>query len=201
METFPFQYLFWGGLPWQHQSFIVFNPVFGSVRAIIGHNVLPGRSKCTFTKHIFIWCPWTWFWHNFPLSLRMSVETLYFAKIGQRKRTAELHGIANCKPCSPTWWRHQMEKFSALLAISAGNSPVTCEFPTQRPVTRSFDVFFVLCLNKRLSKQSWGWWFETPSRSLWRHCNAGLAARSARIDINKFVSFRFWNQLHFGLHY
>ena len=41
----------------------------------------------------------------------------------------------------------------------------------QRPVTRSFDVFFDLRLNKRLSKQSWGWWFETPSRSLWRHCN------------------------------
>ena len=41
----------------------------------------------------------------------------------------------------------------------------------QKPVTRSFDVFFDLCLNKRLSKQSRGWWFETPSRPLWRHCN------------------------------
>ena len=39
------------------------------------------------------------------------------------------------------------------------------EFPTQRPVTRSFDVFFDLRLNKRLSKQPWGWWFETPSWS------------------------------------
>ena len=45
------------------------------------------------------------------------------------------------------------------------------EFPTQRPVTRSFDVFFHLRLNKRLSKQPWGWWFETPSWSLWRHRN------------------------------
>ena len=35
-----------------------------------------------------------------------------------------------------------------------------------------FDVFFDLRMNKRLSKQSWGWWFETPSCSLWRHCNA-----------------------------
>ena len=42
---------------------------------------------------------------------------------------------------------------------------------TQRPVTRSFDVSFDLRLNKRLSKQWWGWWFETPSWSLWRHCN------------------------------
>ena len=51
-------------------------------------------------------------------------------------------------------------------------APVTGEFPAQRPGTRSVDVFFDLCLNKRLSKQSWGWWFETPSRPLWRHCNA-----------------------------
>ena len=45
------------------------------------------------------------------------------------------------------------------------------EFPTQRPVTRSFDVLFDLRLNKRLSKQPWGWWFETPSWSLWRQRN------------------------------
>ena len=70
-----------------------------------------------------------------------------------------------------TWWRHQMEIFSALLALCAGNSPMTGELPAQRPVTRSFDVFFDLHLNKRLSKQLWGWWFETPSHSLWRHCN------------------------------
>ena len=48
-----------------------------------------------------------------------------------------------------------METFSALLAFCAGDSPVTGEFPEQRPVTRGFDVFFYLCLNKRLSKQSW----------------------------------------------
>ena len=65
-----------------------------------------------------------------------------------------------------------METLSALLAICAGNSPVTGEFPAQRPVTRSFDVFFDLPLNKPLSKQWWGWWFETLSRPLWRHCDA-----------------------------
>ena len=64
-----------------------------------------------------------------------------------------------------------METFSALLAICAGNSPVPGEFPAQRPVTRSFDVYFDLCLNKRLKKQWWGWWFETLSRPLWRHRN------------------------------
>ena len=64
-----------------------------------------------------------------------------------------------------------METFSELLVLCAGNSPVTGEFPSQRSV--SADVFFDLCLNKRLglSKQSWDWWFETPSRWLGRHCN------------------------------
>ena len=42
--------------------------------------------------------------------------------------------------------------------------------PAQRPVTRGFDVFFDLRLNKRLNKQSWDWWFETQLRPLWRHC-------------------------------
>ena len=50
--------------------------------------------------------------------------------------------------------------------------PVPGEFPAQRPVTRSFDVFFDLRLNKWLSKQSWYWWFASPSRPSWRHCNA-----------------------------
>ena len=88
--------------------------------------------------------------------------------------TLVLFTISSTALCLRTnsWWRHEMETFSALLVLCAGNSPVTGEFPTQRPVTRSFDVFFDLRLNKRLSKQSWGRWFETPSRSLWRHCYA-----------------------------
>ena len=62
-----------------------------------------------------------------------------------------------------------METFSALLAICARNSSVPGEFPTQKPVTRSFDVYFDLRPDQRLSKQSLGWWFETLSHSLWRH--------------------------------
>ena len=65
--------------------------------------------------------------------------------------------------CPLSWWRHQMKTFSALLAICVGISPVTGECPTQKPVARSFDVFFDLCRNKRLSKQSWGWYLR-------RHC-------------------------------
>ena len=80
--------------------------------------------------------------------------------------------IHDIRKCLRSWWRLQLETFSTLLAIFAGNSPVTGEFPTQSPVTWSFDVFFDLRLHKRLSKQSWGWWFETkPSCPLWRHCD------------------------------
>ena len=61
--------------------------------------------------------------------------------------------------------------FSDLLAFCAENWPVTGELPSQRSVMRSLDVFFDLCLIKQLSKQSWCWWFKTPSHSLWRHCN------------------------------
>ena len=70
--------------------------------------------------------------------------------------------------CS-TWWRHQMETFSALLTLCARNSRDTGEFPAQRPVRQSFDVFFDPRLTKPLNKQSWGWCFVTPSPSLWRH--------------------------------
>ena len=89
--------------------------------------------------------------------------------------------LYNCPPNSHQvvpWWRLQMETFFALLAPCAGNSPVSGEFPAQRPVTRSFDVSFDLRLDKRLSKQSWGWWFETLSRSLCRHRNGEISVVS-----------------------
>ena len=79
----------------------------------------------------------------------------------------------------------------ASLAPWAGNSPVTGEFPSPRPMTRGFDVFFDLHLNKRLGKQSWGWWFETPPCTLWRHCNV--------IQIN--IARVFWYLMRGSLHY
>ena len=84
----------------------------------------------------------------------------------------QCHTSHHCDSHNETpWWRHQMVTFFALLDLCVGNSAVTGEFPAQRSVTWSFDVYFDLRLIKRLSKQSLGWWFETPSRSLWRHCN------------------------------
>ena len=70
------------------------------------------------------------------------------------------------------------------------------EFPTQRPVTWSFDVFFDLRVNKRLSKQPWGWWFETPSWSLWHHCNASLIKSGMWLEVLEFLFT--WLQKVFG---
>ena len=64
-------------------------------------------------------------------------------------------------------WKH----FPRYWPFVQGNSPFLGELPAQRPMTRSFHVFFDLHLYKRLSNQPWCWWFETPSCSLWRHCN------------------------------
>ena len=70
-----------------------------------------------------------------------------------------------------TWWRNQMETYFALLDLCVGHSPVVGEFPSQRPMMRSFDVFCRLHPHKRLSKQLIRRWFEVSWRSLKRHCN------------------------------
>ena len=67
-----------------------------------------------------------------------------------------------------TWCHLQMETFSALLAICVGNSPATGEFPTERPVTQSFDVFFDLYLNKRLSLVIWDTTALTMASLWWK---------------------------------
>ena len=98
------------------------------------------------------------------------VSLLHWFVTGSLTKVPDCHVVESTGLQLPRW-HNQMETFSALLALCAGNSPFAGEFPAQRPVTRSFDAFFDLRLNKRFSKQPWGWWFETPSCSLLRHCN------------------------------
>ena len=70
-----------------------------------------------------------------------------------------------------SWWRHQMETFFVLLAICAGIHRSAVNYPHEG-LWRGALMFSLICaLNKQLSKQSRGWWFEMSSRSLWRHCN------------------------------
>ena len=109
--------------------------------------------------------------HIGPQSEGLICQNINFSCIVYFFLETAIIGADEIPSLSWTWWRHQMETFSAILTLCAGNSPVTGEFPSQRPVTRSFGVFFVLRLNKRLSKQSKRRWFETPSGSSWCHCN------------------------------
>ena len=101
---------------------------------------------------------------------RWPLNNAYWLAIDSQYNGAD----CTCIEMQHIWWRHddviKWKHFSALLALCEGNPLVTDEFPSQRPLTRSFDVFFDLRLNKRLSKHSRRRWFETPSRSLWRHC-------------------------------
>ena len=101
-------------------------------------------------------------------------------------------------------WHHQTETFPALLTFCAVNSPVIGEFPSQRTVAWSF-VFSDLRLNKRLSKQSRRRWFETPSPSIWRHCNGYIMLdviplqqdyNPCRIDKENNSSFHSLNNIY-----
>ena len=114
--------------------------------------------------------------------------------------------IDSVHPIRYAWWRHQMETYSVVLDLCAGNSPVTGEFPARRPVTRSFDVFFDLRLNTRLSKQSWGWWFERLLRSSWRHCNCYLTLyllgplvnkKLLLLMVHRFFGLFCWGSIYF----
>ena len=70
----------------------------------------------------------------------------------------------------PCYWPFVRESHRSPVN-SPSQRPVTDEFPSQGRVARSFDGFFDLHLNKRLSKPSRLRWFETPSPPLWRYYN------------------------------
>ena len=105
-----------------------------------------------------------------------------------------MHVGLYCTAHLKSWWHHQMETFSALVAVCAGNSPIPGEFPAKRPVTQSFDVFFDQRLNKRLSKQWWGWWFKTLSRPLWCHRNVAKTHNRVTVGCKPLRSLRILNQ-------
>ena len=131
--------------------------------------------------------------------------------VGATSRTHRYHLV---RPNGILWsfsakkpWRISKvsgENFSPMMTSSNGNifrvtghlcgdSPVNGEFAAHWPVTRSFDVFFDRRLNERLSKQSWGWRFETPSRPFWRSSNAVPYLRIDRWGLNCSLAAQpFW---------
>ena len=93
-----------------------------------------------------------------------------------------VHGHnSTCFPYLSTWWRHQMETFFALRAVCAGIHRSQVNSPHRRQWRGALTFSLIYNLNKRMSKQSWGWWFETPSHSL---CND--------IKISVIVTYLIW---------
>ena len=74
----------------------------------------------------------------------ISYHPTYLTGIMVARQSYHTAHVLHFRQWTNSWWRHQMEAFSALLAFCVGNSPVTGEFPSQRPVTRSFDVIFFI---------------------------------------------------------
>ena len=108
--------------------------------------------------------------HVTPICFRRWVKIIFIQQSKLFEHVINLSAISVGPIHTPQvlWWRHQMETFSALLALCAGNSLVIL---TKASDAELWCFFFDLRLNKRLSKQWWGWWFEMPSRPLWRHCS------------------------------
>ena len=122
------------------------------------------RAPISVTSHESPWVVDGWRWHlgtQLRICIYVSVWYVHNYQIAPKSITQKLHDDVIKRKHFPRYWP------------SVRGIHRSIEFPTQRPVTRSFDVSFDLRLNKRLSKLPWGWWFETPSWSLWRHRNAG----------------------------
>ena len=93
--------------------------------------------------------------------------------------------------CHLSWWRHQIEAFSELLALCAGNWPVTGEFPSQRASDAELWCFFDVGHNKQLNQPSSCWWFEAPCRPLWRHFNVNWEQMCSSVTLLIWKSFMY----------
>ena len=139
----------------------------------------------------------------FDLSTRVVTWDHRDPVIPNSRRVNDIVAVRNMwflKITSKTWWCHQMETFSALLAICAGNSPVTGEFPAHSPHKGQrrealMFLFFYLCLNIRLRKQSWGWWLETLSRPLWCHCKVIRQVVASNKELQLIACCKLMSQL------
>ena len=98
------------------------------------------------------------------------------------------------------WELKLLKMHSSMMTSSNGNiirvtDHLWGEFTGHRWIPRTkasdaelcFDVFFDLRLKKRLSKQSWGWWFGTPSRPLWRHCIALITIQRNHTQPSNYI--------------
>ena len=117
------------------------------------------------SKHVVVWLYIIFCLPYFHVSNSvLFCQVLLHSSYHSRRLGANYYGNMPLKNDDVIKWKH----FPLYWPFVPG---IPGEFPAQRPLTRSFGVFFDLRLNKGLSKQSGGWWFVTPSRPLWGHRN------------------------------
>ena len=156
--------------------------------AVMKMNLIQSQKPQTSNiDHGLIWSRLQFMWPHILFCVSLSVSSQspldgYCPKDEQRKQKGHWvpcpkgqessrpwHCLRSTSKRSVTknWTSYNQTLHCLMMTSSNGNifrvTGVTGEFPSQRPATQSFDAFFYLFLNKRLSKQSWGWWFETPS--------------------------------------
>ena len=142
-------------LGYKHESFLVFiwtNVILLSIGSL--------RRNCIeFLAQLNNFHSWKWIW-KYRLQLRRSLFPTCLSPKKERKDKSKMTSSNG--------------NIFRVTGPLCGEFTGPGEFPAQRPVTHSVDVFFDMRLNKRLNEQPWGWWFETPSWSLWRHDNESV---------------------------
>ena len=108
----------------------------------------------------------------------------YFIQIRNNQEQFPWYSASHVQPCPVIMVASSNGNIFCVTGPLCRDSPVTDEFPSQRPVTRSFDVLFDIRLNKRFGKQSRRRRFETPSRPLWSHCNDYNGPQYSRVKQN-----------------
>ena len=115
---------------------------------------------------------WTSCQTNSVVSGDMGCLDIHLTALYWNRRPAIIWQTLYQSSDTTSWWRLQMETFSAFRALCEEKPPVTDGFPSQRAVTRCFWwVFFICAWTNGFSKQSRRKWFEMPSSSLWCHFN------------------------------
>ena len=137
-------------------------------------------SPCHIYIHIYI-CIWTLImiltshiWQTQIICLKLITQLQINCHL---YRSALIYAITHCWIVQRPGLQRQIMMTSSNGNIFRATGHMCGDFTGYRwilrkmPVTRNVDIFFDQRLNRRLIKQSWGWWFETPSRPLWRHCS------------------------------
>ena len=130
-----------------------------------GHRWIPLTKASDAELWYFLWSAPEQRWSK--QSTRRWFETGYPSETHLKLNLSRSHSCMTSITTVKSFWN-----FAQIMAMALHDDVIKWkQFPRYWPLMPSFDVFFDLYPNKRLRKQSWGWWFETLSRPLWRHCN------------------------------